>query len=489
MRHRLAVAMVLVVAGALLVAGLGSLLAARLFELHQASVQIGNEARTLATAIDARESALPQVTLRQDARFISAVGSTFISDVSFLVVTPQGTGRSIFVRTSPGFAAPALTAGDLQALGRGSSVYGIRGGDVFAAAPLELTPGQLGRLGVRAGFGLAIYLADAVHQPGGSGVYFLIAGGASLVVAVFVAQLLARRLARPIASAAVTTQRIAAGDLDARVPADPAGHDPPELVQLGEAINSMAAALSRSRGLERQFLLSISHDLRTPLTSIRGYAEAIADGAAENPQQAAAVIESEARRLERLIQDLLDLTRIEARRFAIDNREVDVGQVVSTAADGLRLGLQESGLVLLVEIAEPGPMRASADPDRLAQVVANLVDNASKFARRTVRLAVRRQDDDRSRVTIVVEDDGPGIAPADLPHVFDRFFRSVTGPAKDTKGIGLGLAIVAELTMAMGGEVRAFSPIDGKGGTRMVVRLAPPPPPPPPRPPAQAVHG
>src|SRR5207249_6964710 len=126
--------------------------------------------------------------------------------------------------------------------------------------------------------------------------------------------------------------QIASGDLAVTVPAQPGADH--ELVSLAHSINTMAANLARSRRLERQFLLSVSHDLRTPLTSIQGFAEAIADGAATDTRRAAEVIAAEARRLERLVRDLLDLAKLDARRFSLDVHRVDAAEVVAHTAEG-----------------------------------------------------------------------------------------------------------------------------------------------------------
>ncbi len=155
----------------------------------------------------------------------------------------------------------------------------------------------------------------------------------------------------------------------------------PEFAQLADSINAMGANLVRARDQERQFLLSVSHELRTPLTSIRGYADAVVDGATDDPSAAAAVISTEARRMERLVQDLLDLARLDADRFSL-----------RPAAGRLRAGGPRGG----GRLPSPGrptrpragrprsgsavPVWVSADPDRLGQVVANLVENASSFA-------------------------------------------------------------------------------------------------------------
>ncbi|MDQ4097257.1 MAG: HAMP domain-containing histidine kinase, partial [Actinomycetota bacterium] len=260
------------------------------------------------------------------------------------------------------------------------------------------------------------------------------------------------------------TRRIAAGDLATRVPIDRA--DGEELAGLAESINTMAASLERSRGLERQFLLSVSHDLRTPLTSIRGYAEALADGRAPDPSQAATVILTESRRLERLVRDLLELAKLDARRFSLDVRATDVGEILADTAEGFRPAAEKAGVDLGVEEDGEGASPvAAADPDRLAQVVANLVENALKYARSSIAVGAAHSD---GHVHVWVEDDGPGIPAEDLPRVFEPFYRSTRAPTREV-GTGLGLAIVQELVGAMGGGVRAEPGTNG--GTRIVVIL------------------
>jgi two-component system sensor histidine kinase BaeS len=295
--------------------------------------------------------------------------------------------------------------------------------------------------------------------------WFLLAATIVLAVAAVVGDRLGRRISRPLRDAELVTRQIAAGDLAAQVPLPHHGY--PELASLATSINTMAGTLSRSKGLERQFLLSVSHDLRTPLTSIRGFAEAIAEGAAPDNTRAAEVIAAEARRLERLVKDLLDLAQFDARRFSLDLRPTDLAELVADTGEGFRPAADELGLRLELQPAPAGAIVATADPDRLAQVVANLVENALKYARTRIVVGVAATADG---AVIWVDDDGPGISAADLPRVFDRLFMSSRYPARQV-GTGLGLAIVAELLAAMGGSVRAESPVSGSGGTRMVVTL------------------
>ncbi len=195
----------------------------------------------------------------------------------------------------------------------------------------------------------------------------------------------------------------------------------------------------------------MSHDLRTPLTSIRGYAEAIADGTAPEPAAAGEVILTESRRLERLVRDLLDLARLESHQFTLALTPVNLVDVAAATVDGFRPDA-EANRIRLVMVGATDSITVRADPDRLAQVVANLVDNAMKYASSTVTIGTSLDD---GRATLVVDDDGPGIATEDLPHVFERLYVSRHQPVRKETGSGLGLAIVHELVLAMGGTVVA----------------------------------
>ena len=336
----------------------------------------------------------------------------------------------------------------------GSVVSGNHGSLVYAATSIE---------GARRGSAVLVLTQSSSLDLGPTVRWFLIASVATVLLGALVAARLSRRLTQPLREAEQATERIAAGDLTTRVPV-PRGDD--ELASLSTSINTMAATLERSKGLEQQFLLSVSHDLRTPLTSIRGYAEAIADGTAPDGPAAADVILTESRRLERLVRDLLDLARLESRQFTLDLREVDLVDVAAATVDGFRPDA-EANNVALDMTGTAGGVLVRADPDRLAQVVANLVDNALKFARSTVVVRVTR---DGSEASLVVEDDGPGIAAEDLPHVFERLYVSRHEPVRREAGSGLGLAIVHELVDAMGGTVSAQTSALS-GGAQIVVRM------------------
>ncbi len=354
------------------------------------------------------------------------------------------------------------SVGRSGATGASSAVAGSTGSEAWAAEAVEII-----RRGPKltVGYRYVLVLTRDIGSPTVSG-DFLILAGAVIAFAVVMSLALSRRITRPLRRAVATTQRIAGGDLDARVGTHRG--DFPELSSLGNSIDAMAENLGRLRNAERQFLLSVSHELRTPLTSIRGYSEAIVDGAAADPANAAVVIGNEARRLERLVGDLLDLAKLDARTFSFNFRTIDVAEVMDEVAEELRPVVDQAGLQLTVQPPEH-PLFARVDPDRLDQVLANLVENAAKYARTRINLA---STGDSTEVRLIVADDGPGIPPEEIGLIFNRHYSADrhARPGRP-RGSGLGLAIAAELSAAMGATVVAQSPITSGGGTRLVVRL------------------
>jgi signal transduction histidine kinase len=311
-----------------------------------------------------------------------------------------------------------------------------------------------------------VLLTDMVDADfGAAGRWFVVAGAGTALAGVGAAFVVARTLARPVAATAATADRIADGDLDARVPEPSTGATDDELARLARSINAMAASLQQARQAEREFLLSVSHDLRTPLTAIGGWAEALADGAAPDARAAGEIIRASAAQLDRLVRDLLDLARLRARAFTFTPASLDLRDVVAGTAEGLRPDLEDAGLALAVDLP-PAPVGVYGDPDRLAQVVANLLDNAGRHAAARVRVAVTAAG---GQAVVAVEDDGPGIPPAERPLVFERLHTGARPAARGGGGTGLGLAIVRELAGAMGGDAAAED--SRAGGARLVVTL------------------
>jgi len=272
-----------------------------------------------------------------------------------------------------------------------------------------------------------------------------LAGLVGAVLAGAVAFVLSRAVARPVARVSAASRSLASGESPRPVPV--AG--PTEVASLAASFNHLAHELRRTQDAERSFLLSVSHELKTPLTAIRGHAEALQDGVLE-PAPTGTVIEREARRLERLVGDLLDLARLRRRAFAARAERVDLEEIALAAFERHTLAARSFGLELQV-LAEPDAV-ATGDPDRLLQALSNLVENALRSTPRggTVRIVARPY-----RLEVV--DDGPGIAEADLERAFERFYLYDRYEGERRVGTGLGLAIVRELVEAMGGaaEVRS----------------------------------
>jgi len=288
----------------------------------------------------------------------------------------------------------------------------------------------------------------------------LIAALAGAALAAAAALLLARRIARPVRRVAEASRSLARGARPEPVPVEGAT----ELATLATAFNDLAEQLTRARESERTFLLSVSHELKTPLTAIRGYAEALHDGAVE-PREAATTVAVEAERLERLVRDLLDLARMNRTDFSVHLGEIDLAEVAEDAVHRYEQQAESFG-VTLAAIAD-GPAPAFADADRVLQVVSNLVENALRLTPRGGEVRVVALPG-----LLRVEDTGPGLRPEEREHAFERFYLHERYGRERSVGTGLGLAIVKELTEAMGGSVEVAS-TPGRL-TTFAVRLAVP---------------
>ncbi len=222
-----------------------------------------------------------------------------------------------------------------------------------------------------------------------------------------------------------------------------------ELATLAVAFNDLAEQLARARAAERSFLLSVSHELKTPLTSIAGFAEALREGAV-TADDAAATIGAEADRLGRLVGDLLDLARMNTTGFSVHAAEIDLTEVAEDAVRRYEPQAEAFGVSLAA--VSDGAAPATADADRVLQVVSNLVENALRLTPpggevRVVAAPGRVQ----------VEDTGPGLARDDCERAFERFYLHSRYGRERSVGTGLGLALVKELTQAMGGSVEVRS--------------------------------
>jgi two-component system OmpR family sensor kinase len=338
-----------------------------------------------------------------------------------------------------------LDAGEQRELRNGRPVDGHRGEVYYAARPVA---------------GKALVLQRPTRLDAETSLPFLLglaaAGLAALVLGGIAAVLLARAIAGPVGQVVQATKSLAAERSPDPVPLEGAA----ELRSLAASFNEMAEKLSRARAAERNFLLSVSHELKTPLTSIRGYAEAMREGAIE-AEEGAPTIEAEAARLERLVRDLLDVARMNRSEFHVERNPIDLALVAHEAARRYRSQAETFGVTL--ELDTNGGAPALGDEERALQIASNLVENALRVTPPDGRVVVRACAGE-----LTVEDTGPGLAQEELPHAFERFYLWSRYGGTRKVGTGLGLAIVRQLTEQMGGTVDVVS---APGATRFTVRL------------------
>ena len=291
-----------------------------------------------------------------------------------------------------------------------------------------------------------------------------------VVIALVFTELLARWLSAPMRDLAETAAAFAAGDHAAR--ARPRGSR--ETRAVAEAFNAMAdevqtalAELKEEEKRKTRFVSDVSHELRTPLTAIRGAAETLLDGDVpeDDARQFLTTIARESERLTRLANDLLTLQRIEGATGELPLRRADLRQIAALAIEALEPLAAERGVHVTLEGSAPAVL---GDRDRLQQVIANLVDNATRMTPKGGEVRVRLRADDTWSV-VTVADEGPGIRAEDLPRLFDRFYRSEQSRTRATGGAGLGLAIVKAIVTAHGGSIEAANPPEG--GAEFSVRL------------------
>ncbi|MGA5302389.1 sensor histidine kinase [Nucisporomicrobium flavum] len=288
---------------------------------------------------------------------------------------------------------------------------------------------------------------------------------AGLLGGVGAGALLAHFIARPLRQAAVAAGRLSAGDRSVRLAVRP----PAEAAELAVALNRLGAALQISEGREREFLLSVSHELRTPLATIRGYAEALADGVVtdDGAVKAGATMVAEADRLDRLISDLLVLSRLEAADLPVDVVAVDLAELVRSAGEAWVSRCTPDGPRFTVEVPDR-PIVVDTDPGRIRQVLDGLCENALRVVPAGAPLVLAVRAGERGGV-VEVRDGGPGLTDEDLAVAFQRGALQQRYRHVRKTGSGLGLALAARLVARLGGTIEAgHAP---EGGAQFVVTL------------------
>jgi signal transduction histidine kinase len=269
-----------------------------------------------------------------------------------------------------------------------------------------------------------------------------------LVVTAVLAWYLSGRITKPVRRLAKAADEVAEGHYDTKVPEVP-GRD--EIADLADSFRLMTGRLAEAEELERNFLMTVSHELRTPLTAIRGHVEALREGLVGDPETRTAslnVIAAEAGRLERLVGDVLDLAKLDTRRFTVLREEVDMARLLERAHAVFAEEAKRRGIAYEREV-EAEPVIVS-DGDRVLQIITNLLANAFRWTPDGGRVDLRLHSQN-GLIHVAVEDTGPGIGPEEQERIFRPFW------THDGKGTGLGLAIARELALALGGRIELDS--------------------------------
>lgn len=287
----------------------------------------------------------------------------------------------------------------------------------------------------------------------------LLSGGAATLVAVLVSLALSARIVTPVRQMLAASRRIAAGHYVERVPAS--GSD--ELAALAAEFNTMAGELEAAERRRVALIGDVAHELRTPLATIEGYTEGVLDGVVAPSEETWALIHDEVGRLKRLVSDLQELSRAEARQLALHLRPVTPAELIERARTRLVPQFAEKGVALSAE-SPPGLPEIEADPDRILQVLVNLLGNALRATPAGGRAVVRARADG-DVVVIEVTDTGVGIAAEHLPHLFERFYRVDKARSRALGGHGIGLTISRALVEVHGGRIWATSDGPGRGAS------------------------
>ncbi len=286
-----------------------------------------------------------------------------------------------------------------------------------------------------------------------------VAAAAALAASVVVSTYVARRIVTPIRQMMQASQRVAAGEYKERVPVP----SDDELGELAVSLNRMSAALDEVEERRLALIGDVAHELRTPLNNITGVMEGLIDGVLPDELETYLSVQHEVSRLRRLVQDLQEISRAEAGQLRIEARPLRLEESIEAAAARLGPQFAEKGVALDLQL--PGDLPpAYADPDRVLQVLLNLLGNALQYTPAGGRVTVRSREEDSDLIT-EIQDTGIGIAAEHLPYVFERFYRVDKSRSRAGGGSGIGLTIAKHLVEAHGGSIRAVSAGPNQGST------------------------
>ena len=291
----------------------------------------------------------------------------------------------------------------------------------------------------------------------------LLSTGLAAVLALATALLIGQRVAQPIQAVSRAAQAVASGQLSARVGVRQRANSADETAQLALSFNRMAQSLEKNELERRQLIADIAHELRTPLAVMISRLEALEDGVFALDQSEVTRLQVQTRFLARLVEDLRVLSLAEAGRLSLEAHRVDLRLLTLEIASGFQA--RAAQIDKRIRVTTQAAF-VNADPDRLRQVLTNLLENALKYASSEVKVTLNLDSSGQARV--VIADDGDGLPPADLPRVFDRFYRSDESRNRSSGGSGLGLSIVKALVELHRGHVSARN-IEPRGAEFTVV--------------------
>jgi signal transduction histidine kinase len=327
--------------------------------------------------------------------------------------------------------------------------WGVVGNLTFASVPsadggsitvLQPSPsrGALGRTSATLGFLQSVWWQ------------FLIAGAIAGVISLLIARWLARGMTQPMRDMAAAARAMETGDYTRRIRT----RSRDEVGQLAAAFNRMSAELEVLEQSRRDLVANVSHELKTPITAIRAHLENLADGVEQPSQETLQVMLTQTERLGRLVDQLLDLSRLESGEVPLHLEPIPVASLVSRVLSEIAVGRAVTDVELREEV--PEDLVVDADEERIHQVLFNLVDNAVRFTPPggSVAIGARRDDD---RILVSVTDTGVGIGPEHLPRLFERFYRADPSRSREGGGTGIGLAIARSIVEGHGGRITAES--------------------------------
>lgn len=423
---------------------------------------------------------LPTIRSKLGSTIVFAVGLTIVLVYFLLGFTLRNAFREAELGRLARIADRAA-ASRLSTVPEGATVLLLRGGVFTWYGPQGTPPPKFedGRVHVGVANGIE-YAAVPVFQPGqppetvyavrpAPGVLpatlrflreywwqLLAAGAAAAAIALVIARWLARGMTQPLRDMAQAARKMETGDYSQHV--HTASRD--EVGQLAAAFNRMAAELESLERLRRDLVANVSHELKTPISALRAHLENLLDGVEQPDPETLQVMLAQSERLGRLVEQLLDLSRLESGDVLLEREPVRLAPLVSEVVSEIEVARAGKGVKVEGDVPSDLPP-VFADRERVHQVLFNLLDNAVRFTPPGGHVVVRATRHNGS-CEVRVEDTGPGIAPEHLPRLFERFYRVDPGRSRDDGGTGIGLAIARSVVEAHGGRIRAESEV-GKG--------------------------